>query len=76
MFVSKKMFTNWVNISLPLETWVKKTVHGVEAHWLSSKEKVPGSAISKEGQADSFLDYEMISIFLYTKCFRKIDIIS
>ena len=23
--------------------WVEKTVHGVEAHWFSSKEKVPDS---------------------------------
>ena len=27
----------------------QKIIHDVEAHWLSSKEKVPGTAVSKEG---------------------------
>ena len=34
---------------------VKKTVHGEKIHWLSSKEKVPGTVVSKEGHAESLL---------------------
>ena len=36
---------------LPLWVWVEKTIDGVEIHWLSSKEKVPDAAVSKEGHA-------------------------
>ena len=41
-----------------LQAWVEKTVHEVETHWLSGKEKVPGVAISKEGDAISVLGHE------------------
>ena len=44
----KKMFTNELNMGLPLWTWVKKTVHAVETHCLSGK----------EGDADSLLGHE------------------
>ena len=27
--------------------WVKKTVDGIEKHWLFDKENVPGMAVSK-----------------------------
>ena len=54
----QKMFTNELNIGLSLQTWVKKTIHGMEMYWLSSKEKVLGSVISKEGHAVSVLGYE------------------
>ena len=37
---------------------VEKTFHGVKIHWLSSKGKVPGAAVSKEGYADSLLGHE------------------
>ena len=50
----KKLFTNGLTIGFPLGTWVKKTVHGVETNWLSSKEKVLDKAVNKEGYADSF----------------------
>ena len=50
---------NWLNISLPWWTWVIKTGHGVDTHWLSSKEKVLGSVVSKEGNIGSFLGYEI-----------------
>ena len=36
----------------------KRTAHGMETHWLSGKEKVPGAAVSKGGHADSLLGYE------------------
>ena len=49
---------NWLNIDLPLQAWVEKTVHGMETHWLSSKEKVPGAAVSKESHAVSLLEHE------------------
>ena len=32
-----KMFTNGLNMSLPLCIWVKKRVHGVETYWLFGK---------------------------------------
>ena len=56
-FFSQKMFTNELNMALPLQAPAKNTVHGVEIHWLSSKENMPGAAVSKEGHADSFLDH-------------------
>ena len=30
----------------------------METHWLSGKEKVPGVMVSKEGHADSVLEYK------------------
>ena len=50
----KKIFTNELNIVLPLWAWVKKTVYGAEIHWLLRKGKVLGTLASKEGHADSF----------------------
>ena len=55
----KKIFTNGINMSLPQFAWVKKTVHQVETHITSGKEKIPGAAaVSKGGHANSFLGYE------------------
>ena len=45
------MFTNELNIGVPQWTRVKKLVHGMETHWLSSQKKVLGTAVSKEGHA-------------------------
>ena len=42
-----------VNAGLLQQAWVKKTIHGI-----SSKEKVLGAAVSKEGHLDSFLGHE------------------
>ena len=49
------MFRNGLNMYLPLQAWVKKIVHGMEAYRLSGKEKVPGAAVSKDCHFDSFL---------------------
>ena len=54
----EKMFTNGLNMGLPLCAWVKKIVLGVETPWLSGKEKVQGAAVSKEGHAYSLLGHE------------------
>ena len=54
--LAKKMFTNELNMGLPL--WVL-IVYRVETYWLSSKDKVLGAVVSKEGQADSILGHEM-----------------
>ena len=35
-----------------LRVWVIKTIHVVETHWLSGKEKVLGTAVCKEGNAN------------------------
>ena len=43
---------NRLNMGLLLWAQVKKTTQGVETHWIISKEKVPGRAISKEGHSD------------------------
>ena len=48
------MFTNLLNISLPRQAWVEKTVFGEETLRLSNKEKVPGAALSKD-HTDSLL---------------------
>ena len=45
-------------MDLSQRTWVEKPVDEVETRWLSSKEKVPGAAISKEGHGDSLLGHE------------------
>ena len=54
----KKLFANKSKMGLQLEAWVKKKVHGVETHWLSGKEKVPATAVCKEGHVDSVLGHE------------------
>ena len=56
-FESKNVY-KWVKHVLLLWVWIKKTVHGAETHWLSGKAKVPGTSVSKEGNADSLLRYE------------------
>ena len=53
----KKIFMNGLNMGLPQYTWVEKTVHGVETHLLSGKEKVLDAAFSKEDNADSVLEH-------------------
>ena len=58
-YFSQRIFSNGLNMGLPIQAWVDKSVHRVETYWLSGKEKVPGTAISKEGHADSFLRHEM-----------------
>ena len=50
-YFCQKMFANWLNMGFPLQTWVK-------THQLSSKIKVPGAAVSKEGHAASLLGQE------------------
>ena len=52
---SQNTFTNGQNIGLPLRARVKKEVHRVKAHKLSSKQRVPGAVVSKESQAESLL---------------------
>ena len=58
------MFTNRLNMGLPLRAWFEKTAHEVETHWLSCKEKVLGAAVSKEGNIDNLLGHEIITDFL------------
>ena len=49
----KEFVINRLNMGLPLCAWVKKTVHLEKTYRLSRKEKVPGTAVSNEGYADS-----------------------
>ena len=60
---SQKIFTNELNMGLPLRINVKKIIKGVEIRWLSSKEKVPGAVVSKEGNTDSLLRHERIHCY-------------
>ena len=62
---SQKTFTNGLIIGLPQWAWVEKIIHGVEAHWLSCKEKVPGVAVSKDGHADRLLGHLFIEVPSY-----------
>ena len=41
-----------------------KIVYRMETHWFSSKEKIPCTAISKKGHADSLLQPERIYHFI------------
>ena len=43
-------------MGLPLQ--IEKTVYGIETHWLSGKGKVLGTAVNREGHADSNLEHE------------------
>ena len=43
---------------LSRRAWVEKTVDGEKTHGLTSKEKVPGAVVYKEGHADIFLEHE------------------
>ena len=43
----------------PQQVWVKKTIHEEETH--SSKEKVPGAAVSNEGDAEIVPGHERAS---------------
>ena len=47
-------------MGLPQQAWVEKWVHGVETQWHSSKEKVLGAMVGKEGDADNLLEDERI----------------
>ena len=54
----QKIFTNEWEIGFLLQSWVEKTILGVETYWLFSKEKILGAAVSKEGHVDSLLEHE------------------
>ena len=70
---SQKMFANRLNMGLSLSAWIKKTVHGVETHWLSSKEKVPDAAVTKDSDVDSLLGQKRTHHywFLWKRCNHK-----
>ena len=59
------MFTIGLNMVLPLWSWVEKTVYGVKTHWLSGKEKVPDTAVNKEGHDYSLLEHERIITIIF-----------
>ena len=54
MFLSKNVY-KWAKHGF---AWVEKTVHEVETHWLSGKERVSGTVVSKEGDANHLLRHE------------------
>ena len=54
----EKMFANGLIRHLPLKAHVKKMVHGVGKYWLSGKEKVLSTAISK-GDSERLMKQEM-----------------
>ena len=45
VLVLKKTLYKWVEQGLLQWAWLKKTVHRVEMHWLSGKEKVPEAVV-------------------------------
>ena len=59
------MFTNGQSMDLPRWAKVKKTFYVVEIHWLSSEEKIPDAAVSKEGHTDGFVGYEKTHHYMY-----------
>ena len=58
---SQKMFTNGLIIDLTRGDWVEKTAHRVERYRLTSKEKVSGAVVRKEGDTDSVRGHERTS---------------
>ena len=72
--LDKNMYTNRLNMGLPLKAQDEKRIHRVETHWLSSKEKVADTMVSKEGHADCLLEdertHQLISLRYQSKlCF-------
>ena len=43
---------------LPLRAGIEKTDYKMETHWLSCKEKAPGTGVSKESHSESLLGRE------------------
>ena len=62
---NQKMFTIRLNMSSSRCDWVKKTVHGVEAHRLSSIEKVLGTVVNQRDHTDSVLGHEMTHLYWF-----------
>ena len=62
---------NGLNMGLPLQTYIKKTVCVVETHLISCKENVLGTAASKEGHADSDIKTLITIDFLEKKSNSK-----
>ena len=63
--LAKKLFIKELNMNLPQESKVEKRVYG-SGNTLSSKEKVPGSSVSKEGRADSLWEHKKIHYNRFT----------
>ena len=53
-------FMNWLNTGTPWWSSVEKTDHDEKTHWLSGKEKVPGSAVIKKDDAPGLLKEKRI----------------
>ena len=52
------MFTNKLNMVLPLRAWIVKLVDGMETKTLRwKKQKIPGAKVSHEGHANSVLGH-------------------
>ena len=68
--LDKKILRNGLDMGLPLQTWVKKTVYGMETCRISGKEKVLGAAVSKDSHANRLEGYEMMHHywFPWEKC--------
>ena len=65
------MFRNGLNMNLPWQVTTGKIVDGGETQWLSSKEKIPGAAVNKEGLVDGLLrhDRSYHPQLFWKKCF-------
>ena len=61
----QKKIKKCLQVGLPLWAWVKKTDQGVETQGLSSKEKVSGAVVSKEGHPDNLLGHERTQHYLF-----------
>ena len=64
MLWSKNVY-KWVRYRFAAINMSWKTVHGVETHWLSDKEKVLSPAVSKEGHADSLHGHKKTPQYSY-----------
>ena len=57
---------------MPIRTWLEKTLHAVEIHWLSKKVRAPGAAIYNDDNAERFLgDEATITIYLFEKTYSR-----
>ena len=69
VYLKKNIYMNGLNMGLSQRAKLEKTVHNVETHRLSDKEKFTNSAVSKEGHADSVLWHKRpITIDFLEKC--------
>ena len=56
------MFTTGINMGLPLQARVKKTVRSIQPQLLFCNENIQSATVGKEGHVDNILVHEKIHL--------------